>query len=155
MGFCGLLYFKKPCLESESFRFTCGKCKKPIEDEKKMITLDGVNYHGSHFNCALCSCELQSDFKIHNGKYYCFPDYKRITSTVCFVCKKAIDGRAVAAMGQYFHPEHFTCYKCSKPFSTGHFLEYDGKAYCEAHYSEVSGSSCGKCFQIHSGIRKK
>jgi hypothetical protein len=141
-------------IDSESQLYNCGKCKKPITDAKKMVAMNGEYYHGSHFNCTHCACELEADFKIHNGKYYCLPDFKRITSTICSVCKKSIEGRSISALGQYFHPEHFTCNRCNKPVTTSHFLEYDGKAYCDYDYAVVSGTACGKCFLPHSGTRK-
>jgi hypothetical protein len=50
-------------------------------------------------------------------------------------------------MGKNWHPEHFVCAHCRKPFRGQGFFERDGKAYCEKDYTELFGRRCSVCNQ--------
>ncbi|KAI9141839.1 hypothetical protein BKA69DRAFT_1156944 [Paraphysoderma sedebokerense] len=127
----------------------CLRCKKPIDGEV-FFYKDG-KYHAYHFNCTLCKKELKTDCKEHEGKLYCPEDYKKVTAPSCYACKKLIMGTSITALGKAFHPEHFVCFKCERPFENSVFYEHQGKAYCSLHYHEVTGVKCNRCLQVITG----
>ncbi|KAJ3058917.1 LIM and senescent cell antigen-like-containing domain protein 2, partial [Quaeritorhiza haematococci] len=129
----------------------CTRCKRPIKD--CLLIIKGQKFHAFHFNCTTCKQTLTSTAKEYEGKLYCKNDYERLIHSIpiCFACRMPIYGRSVGAMGKQFHPEHFVCSKCEKPFTTSHFWEYQSKAYCEYHYNELVGGLCGFCYEPISG----
>eukprot|EP01108_Squamamoeba_japonica_P007110 TRINITY_DN590_c0_g1_i2.p3 TRINITY_DN590_c0_g1~~TRINITY_DN590_c0_g1_i2.p3 ORF type:complete len:128 (-),score=25.27 TRINITY_DN590_c0_g1_i2:21-404(-) len=48
-------------------------------------------------------------------------------------------------MGRVWHPEHFVCFHCKEPFHGSSFMEKNGQPYCELHWHELFGQTCGKC----------
>ncbi|XP_045477445.1 transforming growth factor beta-1-induced transcript 1 protein-like isoform X5 [Harmonia axyridis] len=62
---------------------------------------------------------------------------------ICGTCKKSIEGgKAVAAMGGHFHPDHFTCESCKSPLIGKQFVDVEGKPYCtDCHANKI----CPKC----------
>jgi len=145
----------KPCnqklktLEAEKYKNMCARCKKPIDGE--VLYLNKEKFHPFHFSCTSCKKELNSNCKELENKLYCPPCYEKATQAACGACHKPIQGRSVTALGKQWHPEHFVCAKCEKPFFGGNFYEYSGKPYCEPHYNEIQGASCGKCGKAASG----
>lgn len=147
---CSVKIKEKPGEDNE-----CARCKKPIlVDEDKIVFHDGI-YHAFHFTCPVCKNNLGTkenvDYKEYEGKLYCIYDYERVTAPMCFHCRKPIYGRTITALGKQFHPEHFVCSKCEKPFDTSTFYEYMNRAYCQNHYNEVAGARCSRCFQTAVG----
>ena len=52
----------------------------------------------------------------------------------------------MTALGKTWHPEHFFCAHCGKPFgATENFHEKDGRPYCRDHYYELFAPKCGAC----------
>lgn len=123
----------------------CTKCKLPVTPYDT-ITYMMEPYHCYHFNCAQCKCVLNIKAKEHNGKLYCPEDFDRITSRTCALCRRPIAGRSVSALGKQYHPEHFVCSKCQKPFGSFQWWEYKGKPYCEVHYHDITNQRCALCF---------
>jgi len=78
-------------------------------------------------------------------------DYRKALSATCAVCRRPIDGRSINALGKMYHPEHFVCTKCEKPFAGGHYYEVDGDPYCEVHFNEQKGNDCARCGEPASG----
>lgn len=58
-----------------------------------------------------------------------------------------IIGPVIHALEKTFHPEHFLCNHCAKPFPGGNFIEHEGKAYCEIDYGELFCPRCHNCKQ--------
>lgn len=69
----------------------------------------------------------------------------------CQGCKKEVVGPYVEALGSRWHPQHFVCTICGKPFGDSGFLHRDGKPYCEHDYYEAFGDRCFGCGQIIKG----
>ena len=122
----------------------CASCGHLITTN--YISALGQKYHPEHFNCAQCKCVLNIKAKEHNGKLYCPEDFDRITSRTCALCRRPIAGRSVSALGKQYHPEHFVCSKCQKPFGSFQWWEYKGKPYCEVHYHDITNQRCALCF---------
>ena len=147
----------KPCntkLKNKQQRAyeVCDKCKNPLSSDK--IIFNNQKLHAYHFTCTACKITLSSsNCKEFESRLYCIKDYERLLNlnANCFACKQQITGRSVNAMGKYFHPDHFVCSKCEKPFSAESFFEYEGKPLCEYHFNEAKGDLCGLCYEPASG----
>jgi len=48
-------------------------------------------------------------------------------------------------MGNYYHPEHFTCHYCGKQLPADAFYEKDGKAYCVDDFLNLFAPKCKGC----------
>ena len=53
--------------------------------------------------------------------------------------------KCVTALNATWHPEHFFCAQCGRPFGDDGFHEKDGKAFCRADYFEMFAPKCGGC----------
>ena len=53
--------------------------------------------------------------------------YTHYFLSVCGACKKPIEGRAVSAINKKWHPEHFVCAHCERPFAGERFYEHSGE----------------------------
>ncbi|XP_054827714.1 leupaxin isoform X1 [Eublepharis macularius] len=63
----------------------------------------------------------------------------------CASCHKPIAGKVVTALGQTWHPEHFTCAHCKKEMGARPFFERDSKAYCQEDYHQLFSPRCAYC----------
>ncbi|XP_013794117.1 leupaxin-like isoform X2 [Limulus polyphemus] len=63
----------------------------------------------------------------------------------CCACKKQIIGQVITALGQTWHPEHFTCVHCNKELGTKNFFEREGEPYCEEDYHKIFAPRCAYC----------
>ncbi|CAD5224706.1 unnamed protein product [Bursaphelenchus okinawaensis] len=72
-------------------------------------------------------------------------DYQTIPRGGCGQCGQTIVGEVIIALGQMWHPEHFTCCQCGDQIGHKLFFEKDEKAYCEEHYHENFSPRCGYC----------
>ncbi|KAI8813902.1 hypothetical protein BJ742DRAFT_900551, partial [Cladochytrium replicatum] len=141
--------FHRTCAEKASAKEKktlpqCSRCGSDLQP-KKFIVFGGGLCHPHHFNCAMCKEVLKENCKEHEGKLYCPADYELITSPVCHTCKRPIKGRSITAFGKQYHPEHFVCSRCEKPFENGLYWEFRNKPLCEMHYNEQTGNVCGHC----------
>ena len=65
----------------------------------------------------------------------------------CGSCGEMVIGICINALGKSFHPEHFVCNHCSKPFPGGNFVEHEGHPYCDLDYTELFCPRCANCKQ--------
>eukprot|EP01104_Vermistella_antarctica_P009817 TRINITY_DN256_c0_g1_i4.p2 TRINITY_DN256_c0_g1~~TRINITY_DN256_c0_g1_i4.p2 ORF type:complete len:466 (-),score=122.43 TRINITY_DN256_c0_g1_i4:876-2273(-) len=123
----------------------CAKCKKPIYGE--YILIKGQRMHPEHYTCDMCGKEFKGGQDCHEyqDKLYCKQDYTKLTKGVCNACRKPIVGRSITAMGRVWHPDHFVCAHCHRPFGKSTFREHEGKPYCEMHYRQFFADVCSKC----------
>ena len=82
----------------------CSRCKQIIDDPRREIIKNGEHFHSRHFHCYLCNLVLTVDFKEVEGRFYCANDYKKIHLSICYVCRKPIEGRSITALNKSFHP---------------------------------------------------
>ena len=66
-------------------------------------------------------------------------------SPKCARCEKPLKGQYLEALGKAWHPEHFVCNNCGKPFKEGRFRQFDGQPYDDACYAKVAALKCDKC----------
>ena len=95
----------------------------------------------------ICTRRLNNSLTSDFVKLMCFGkpglvgDFKafRLWNTVNFFQK------CVTALNATWHPEHFFCAQCGRPFGDDGFHERDGKAFCRADYFEMFAPKCGGC----------
>ena len=110
--------------------------------------IKGQRMHPEHFTCHTCGKEFKGgDCNEFMDKLYCKEDYVKLLKGVCNACRKPIVGRSITAMGRVWHPEHFVCAHCHRPFMSSTFREHEGKPYCEMHYKQLFADVCAKCNQ--------
>eukprot|EP00030_Apusomonadida_sp_AF-17_P005312 a5245_36.p1 GENE.a5245_36~~a5245_36.p1 ORF type:complete len:222 (+),score=48.69 a5245_36:44-667(+) len=128
----------------------CAKCGMPLGAE--FLTIQGQRVHPEHFACAQCRKPFTSAqcFEF-DGRLYCDEDYRTLLASCCAKCRRPIAGRCVSALNRQWHPEHFVCAHCEKPFSGGAFYERDGMPYCDVHYHQLFGTVCAKCGKSITG----
>lgn len=139
------------CYKS-SFLPKCSRCRKEIEG--KYLKALNQDFHEKCFNCSVCNAPF-SDGKFYekDDNAYCHQHYNQLFGFTCAKCHQTItDGTAISALDKYWHRNHFTCTKCSKPFSDEKFFEDEGLPYCQEHYHERRGTICGKCNKIIDGL---
>ncbi|XP_021259263.1 leupaxin isoform X3 [Numida meleagris] len=66
-------------------------------------------------------------------------------AAVCASCHKPIAGKMFTALGEAWHPEHFTCARCGQELGGQPFFERGGKAYCEEDYHQAFSPRCAYC----------
>ncbi|XP_065830432.1 leupaxin-like [Oscarella lobularis] len=130
----------------------CPACKKEIVGQ--LVTALGATWHPEHFTCASCNAELcRQTFYEREGRAYCEKDYHNLFSPRCAYCNGPVLESCITAMGKTWHPEHFFCHHCSRPFGADVFHERDGQAYCEKDFYALFAPKCGACAKpIMSGF---
>ncbi|XP_044895269.1 leupaxin isoform X3 [Felis catus] len=63
----------------------------------------------------------------------------------CASCQKPIAGKAIHALGQAWHPEHFVCAHCKEEIGCSPFFERSGLAYCPKDYHHLFSPRCAYC----------
>ncbi|XP_057178898.1 PDZ and LIM domain protein 5a isoform X3 [Triplophysa rosa] len=64
---------------------------------------------------------------------------------MCAHCHMVIRGPFLVAMGKSWHPEEFTCARCSVSLSELGFVEEKGCVYCQHCYQEFFAPTCARC----------
>jgi len=124
----------------------CAACNKPIIGQ--VCTALGKAWHPEHFACCVCDTQLGTKtFFERDGRPYCEKDYHEKFAPKCFACKGPILDSCVTSMDRTWHPEHFVCHECSRPFGDTGFHEKDGKAYCRDDYFKMFAPKCSGCNQ--------
>jgi hypothetical protein len=94
-----------------------------------MVQALGRTYHPEHFNCGNCRDALGTkNFYEQGGQPICNNCYQLIYCPKCAHCDQPVADRCITALGKKWHPEHFICSQCLKPFPNGSFFERDGKS---------------------------
>ncbi|XP_078508816.1 transforming growth factor beta-1-induced transcript 1 protein [Lissotriton helveticus] len=122
----------------------CASCQKPIAGQ--VVTALGQTWHPEHFVCSHCQKEMGgSNFFEKDGLPYCERDYFTLFSPRCGLCNEPIIDKMVTALDKNWHPEHFCCVKCGRPFGEDGFHEKDGKQYCRQDFHELFATRCHGC----------
>ncbi|XP_072034102.1 paxillin-like isoform X2 [Amphiura filiformis] len=122
----------------------CAACEKQIVGQ--IVTALGQTWHPEHFVCHQCQSELGTqNFFERESRAYCEKDYHELFSPRCAYCNGAILDKCVTAMDKTWHPEHFFCAQCGKPFGDDGFHEKNGKPYCKDDYFDMFAPKCGGC----------
>ncbi|XP_039186350.1 transforming growth factor beta-1-induced transcript 1 protein [Crotalus tigris] len=124
----------------------CASCQKPIAGQ--VVTALGSTWHPEHFVCTYCQKEMGgSNFFEKDGAPYCERDYFQLFSPRCGFCNEPILDKMVTALDKNWHPEHFCCVQCGRPFGEEGFHEKDGKQYCRQDFYELFSTRCQGCSQ--------
>jgi len=128
----------------QQFSPRCCICQQPITgDCTKALN---KNFHEDCFKCSNCGNVIRGGAYIQkNDKVFCEHDYYELYGDKCALCSKPIIGQSVKALGKDWHPEHFHCVVCKKPFGGGAFYEIEGQAYCEKDFHQSRGTLCNVC----------
>ncbi|XP_052220392.1 paxillin-like isoform X1 [Dreissena polymorpha] len=122
----------------------CAACNQPVVGQ--VITALGKIWHIEHFACAHCHETLGTkNFYERDGVAYCEMDYHSLFAPRCGYCNGPIIDKCVTALNQTWHPEHFFCAQCGRPFGEDGFHERDGKAFCKIDFFELFAPKCGGC----------
>uniref|UniRef100_A0A8C3HJL9 Transforming growth factor beta 1 induced transcript 1 n=1 Tax=Chrysemys picta bellii TaxID=8478 RepID=A0A8C3HJL9_CHRPI len=131
---------------STSTKGLCASCQKPIAGQ--VVTALGNTWHPEHFVCTHCQKEMGgSNFFEKDGAPYCERDYFQLFSPRCGLCNEPILDKMVTALDKNWHPEHFCCVKCGRPFGEEGFHEKDGQQYCRQDFYELFSTRCQGCSQ--------
>ncbi|XP_058868495.1 transforming growth factor beta-1-induced transcript 1 protein-like isoform X2 [Acipenser ruthenus] len=123
---------------------TCAACQKPIVSQ--VVTALGQTWHQEHFVCSHCQKEIGgSNFFEKDGLPFCESDYFSLFSPRCGLCSQPILDKMVTALDKNWHPEHFCCVKCGRPFGEEGFHERDGRQYCQQDFFSMFASRCHGC----------
>jgi len=127
----------------------CKTCNTEIRGP--YVGAQGRAWHSEHFVCSLCKGDLTDGFKEVDDVLYCGTCYFTKHGDKCAKCGEIIMGSAVEALGNTYHPDHFTCTKCDARFSGG-FNVNDGNPYCQTCYNSIFMPSCAGCGETIEGI---
>ncbi|XP_078361810.1 leupaxin-like isoform X3 [Oculina patagonica] len=124
----------------------CAACNKPIIGQ--VCTALGRTWHPEHFTCVTCEVPLgATNFFERDGRPFCERDYHEQFAPRCAYCSGPILDSCVTALDQTWHPEHFVCASCGRPFGDTGFHERDGKPFCREDYYAMFAPRCGGCGQ--------
>ncbi|CAL1545825.1 unnamed protein product [Lymnaea stagnalis] len=122
----------------------CAACQKSIVGQ--VIAALGRTWHVEHFVCAHCEVPLGTrNFYERDSLAYCEADYHNLFAPRCAYCNGPIVDKCITALEKMWHPEHFFCAQCGRPFGEEDFHEKNGKAYCREDYFAMFAPKCGGC----------
>lgn len=128
---------------------TCAVCRNVIDCDERVVQTNGVHLHVGCFRCWHCRMQLEHSqfyFQQDTQRLYCHLDYHELFSARCHYCKTPIEGNAIFALDHHWHPGHFFCAQCNKPFKENEDYCILGEtAWCEPCYSKKTALSCWKC----------
>jgi len=82
---------------------------------------------------------------------YCEACYYSSFNPKCGHCDEVIKGQYISALGKSWHPDHFVCTECAKPFEGNQFHKHNDRPYCEKHFNELFAEACARCGQKIEG----
>jgi len=129
----------------------CAMCNEMVIGQ--CINALGKSYHPEHFVCAHCNNPFAGGvtFIEHEGQAYCESDYNTLFCPRCANCKQPIIEKCISAIGNKYHPHHFTCTGCGKNLVGQPFKEDEGEVYCTGCRENkkqrimLPTEPCGKC----------
>lgn len=110
----------------------CAVCCAPVSPDERVVRAAGHTLHVRCFRCRHCGMSLEhsqfysgpsSNSSSSSPQFYCHLDYHELFSRRCAYCTTPIEGAAVGALGRHWHPGHFFCGRCNRPFDAR-------EAYC-------------------------
>jgi len=109
--------------------------------------------HGKHGNddgCRNCEKPIPKNKKKkgHDCDQYCDPCEK---DHCCATCHDEINGPAVSAFGNQYHPDCFNCHNCHNNIAKlgGKYQQKDGEPFCNPCFDKLYGKNgpCAGCGQ--------
>eukprot|EP01129_Flabellula_baltica_P015416 TRINITY_DN782_c0_g1_i1.p1 TRINITY_DN782_c0_g1~~TRINITY_DN782_c0_g1_i1.p1 ORF type:complete len:878 (+),score=171.93 TRINITY_DN782_c0_g1_i1:90-2636(+) len=115
------------------YSMRCAACGLAITNQ--VLTALDQHWHTHCFVCTNCLGPFDDgNFFEKDSRPYCSNCYFDVFAPRCRSCDQAIQGPCVNALGGQWHPQHFICHYCKRPFPNGAFYDIGGLPYCEAHY---------------------
>ncbi|CAO3673102.1 unnamed protein product [Rhizopus stolonifer] len=130
--------------------YVCYFCQKQCtRGDPCLIRAAGRLYHKQCFQCDSCGVSVLEKFYLTNEMILCENDYYR-----CRQCKQSIlNHDELQEFGDYkYHTDCLVCPGCTiTPTTTTNirsdYFDYNGRLYCEYHYSLIKGVECIGCGQ--------
>ena len=120
----------------------CRICKKKIS-ESTYGTFRGKFYHMEEFTCGVCKEGLEGKEAAEDevsGILYCTGCHHEKIMAKCEACKAAVIGTSIEALGKFYHPHHFLCYRCKKLLDGNYFKNEDQPVCQECFETRKKGS---------------
>ncbi|GCE11560.1 protein DA1 [Tengunoibacter tsumagoiensis] len=73
------------------------------------------------------------------------------TTPICKQCGQPIQGRYITALNATWHPQHFVCAACQRPFEGESFMVHNDAPYHQTCYQNTILPRCAACGQPLSG----
>lgn len=122
----------------------CNICRKNITGS--YIDVNGQPLHLECFKCAACGEPMgDGEYFERDGHPYHESCFQQQFNPRCAACDQVITGAYTTALGKQWHPGHFVCEVCKRPFSDHRYYEQVGRAYCERDYHEHFSPRCSVC----------
>jgi len=119
----------------------CDTCHQTISPSQSQLKALGKVYHKDHFVCRKCNTQIgDQSFVPLAGQPYCQACYGSQDAPTCDRCKNTITRGTsfLRALGHVYHPNCFTCIRCSTRLNPEQFYVKDNtKATCKNCYSLV------------------
>lgn len=136
--------------DTSAMGLQCAGCSQSITG--RYITALGKDWHPEHFACASCDRPFGDEpFFEHEDHPYCQACYNQKFSPRCAGCGEPISGRYITALDSVWHPQHFVCASCGRPFHGSQFMIQDQQPYCKTCYHDKFTEKCAICGQPLTG----
>ncbi|XP_065077017.1 LIM and senescent cell antigen-like-containing domain protein 1 isoform X1 [Ochlerotatus camptorhynchus] len=132
----------------------CTRCDEGFEPHERIVNSNGQLWHTQCFVCAQCFRQFQDGiFYEFEGRKYCEKDFHILFAPCCNKCNDFVIGRVIKAMAANWHPDCFTCERCSIPLADSGFIRNQNRALCHdcnKLEKEVGSGKhiCNKCHGV-------
>lgn len=133
----------------------CTRCDEGFEPHERIVNSNGQLWHTLCFVCAQCFRQFQDGiFYEFEGRKYCEKDFHILFAPCCNKCNDFVIGRVIKAMAANWHPECFTCERCSIPLADSGFIRNQNRALCHDCNRKEKEVGLGKhiCNKCHGVI---
>ncbi|ORY92273.1 hypothetical protein BCR43DRAFT_86974 [Syncephalastrum racemosum] len=116
------------------------------EEKKKRKRGKGVLRSGSRQKKEACHIPIASKFYTlqGNSKFVCERHYYEHLGLLCLQCHEPIRG-PVDPKNPKYHTKCLRCPHCILPSAEDACYEYNGRAYCRYHFSQLKATQCAGC----------
>jgi len=113
---------------------SCAICREPIKGGKVIESQQiGGKVHAACFNCKACGKSLVgSNYKMHQGSFFCAECYFKQHGEKCTACGNAIAGSGMKCSLGSFHIECVVCSACAKAIGRERCAITGGAIMCQA-----------------------
>lgn len=112
----------------------CEACGQAVSAAGRLQALGAV-WHSSCFVCQACRESFPDGvYFVEGGRPYCAPHLPR---SRCAACTLPVGDRAVTALGQSWHPEHFACAFCRSVLAATAYRLENSRPYCQSCFANL------------------
>jgi len=137
---------------------SCPGCKEQVLPTDTRLVVKDFIFHENCFKCTNCSTLFSNvvPFIEQDNSYFCEPCHEKKFGMFCGFCDQLIVGKVLKAMNKTWHPNHFTCFSCKKPFEDPNaaaqgkptnieYIEKENNPYCASCYKDMFLPKCTAC----------